>query len=79
MENHSLLLILKPGYCPSESTLAAAIGSKAMESHNSGVDGGRGYERKTFFVPQAPGIAPVQITFAVENTCRVTISHSQPL
>jgi hypothetical protein len=77
-EFHSLLLILKPDYCPRESALADAIGSKATENLMPGYDGGPSYKTKTFFVPQSHG-APVQVTFVGDNTCRITISHSRPL
>ena len=77
-EFHSLLLTLKPGYCPRESALANAIGSTATETLMPGYDGGPSYKTKTFFVPQSHG-APVQVGFLGDNTCGITISHFRPL
>jgi hypothetical protein len=77
-EFHSLSLFLKPSFCPGESTLADAIGSKATETTMPGYDGGPSFKTKTFFVPQSAG-EPVQVSFVGENTCDLTISHVRPL
>jgi hypothetical protein len=75
-EFHDLVLTLKPGSCPSVSTLTEAIGIEALESLMLGYDGGPPYKVKWFAVPQSHG-EPVMVTLLGDDTCHVEMTQNR--